>query len=119
MIPDSEIPECPESEVKSKIGKWSMNEKILEEYSVKIYEIDSFFYEHHKRKKKKGDKNRRKCILFRIDVCFTEYFLAVEINQQNHEGRELIFGKKRQEVLEKKLSCKFISINTNDAKRGV
>ena len=56
MIPDSEIPECPESEVKSKIGKWSMNEKILEEYSVKIYEIDSFFYEHHKRKKKKLTK---------------------------------------------------------------
>ena len=42
MIPDSEIPECPEFEVKSKIGKLFMNEKILEEYSVKIYEIDPF-----------------------------------------------------------------------------
>ena len=39
-IPDSEIPECPEFEVKSKIGKLFMNEKVLEEYSVKIYEID-------------------------------------------------------------------------------
>ena len=30
MIPDSEIPNCPEFEVKSKIGKLFMNEKILE-----------------------------------------------------------------------------------------
>ena len=27
-----------------------MNEKILEEYSVKIYEIDPYFYEHYKEK---------------------------------------------------------------------
>ena len=51
MIPDSEIPKCLEFEVKSKIGKLLMNEKILEEYSVKIYEIDPYFYEHHKEKK--------------------------------------------------------------------
>ena len=78
MIPDSEIPECPEFEVKSKIGKLFMNEKILEEYSVKIYEIDPYFYEHHK-EKIKFDKNEREYILFRIDVYFTQYFLAIEI----------------------------------------
>ena len=50
--------------------------------------------------KKKVNKNGRKYILFRIDVYFTEYFLAVEIDQQNHEGRELNFEKKRQEGLE-------------------
>ena len=43
MIPDSEITECPEYEVKSKIGNIFVNEKILEEYPVKIYEIDPFF----------------------------------------------------------------------------
>ena len=42
MIPDSEIPVCPEFEVKSKIGKLFMNENILEEHSVKVYEIDPF-----------------------------------------------------------------------------
>ena len=47
MIPDSEISECPEHEVKSKIGNIFVNEKILEEYSVKIYEIDPYFYEHY------------------------------------------------------------------------
>ena len=78
ISPDSEIPECPEFEVKSKIGKLFMNEKILEEYSVKIYEIDPYFYEHHK-EKIKFDKNEREYILFRIDVYFTEYFLAIEI----------------------------------------
>ena len=45
-------------------------------------------------KKKKVDKNGWKYILFRIDAYFTEYFLAVEIDEQNHEGRDLIFEKK-------------------------
>ena len=93
MIPDSEVPKCPEFEVKPKIGKLLMNEKFLEEYSVRIYEIDTYFYEHHK-EKIKVDKNGWEYILFRIDVYFTEYFLAVEIDEKNHEGRNLIFQKK-------------------------
>ena len=52
MIPDSEITECPEYEVKSKIGNIFVNEKILKEYSVKIYEIDPYFYEHYRKKYK-------------------------------------------------------------------
>ena len=50
MIPNSRIPACREFEVKSKIEKLFMNEKILGEYSDKIYEIDPFFNEHHKQK---------------------------------------------------------------------
>ena len=42
----------------------------------------------------------------------------MEIDEQNHEDREFIFEKRRQEVLEKKLGCKFIRINTSDAERG-
>ena len=97
MIPDFEIPKCPEFEVKSKIGKLFMNEKILEEYSVRIYEIDPYFYEHHK-EKIKVDKNGCEYILSRIDVYFTEYFLAVEIDEQNNQGRDLIFEKKRRSI---------------------
>ena len=52
IIPDSEIPNCPKFQVKSEIGKLFLNEKILEEYSVKMYEIDPYFYEHHKEKNK-------------------------------------------------------------------
>ena len=37
MIPDSEIPKCPEFEVKSKIRK------------IRIYEIDLSFYEHYEK----------------------------------------------------------------------
>ena len=61
MIPDSEICTCPEFEFKSKIGKLFINEKILEEYSVKIYGIDPYFYEHHK-EKVNVDKSRCKFI---------------------------------------------------------
>ena len=73
MIPDSEISKCPEHEVKSKIGIIFMNEKVLEGYSVRIYEIDPYFYEHY-RKKTQADKNDHEYILFRIDVYFTNIF---------------------------------------------
>ena len=42
-ILESEIPESPEYEVKSKIGDMFANEKILEEYSVKVYKINPYF----------------------------------------------------------------------------
>ena len=52
MIPDSEIPKCPEFEVKSKIGKIFKKHNPIEEYSVRIYEIDPYFYEHYEKKYK-------------------------------------------------------------------
>ena len=52
MIPDSEIPKCSEFEVKSKIGNIFKNQNTLEKYSVKIYEIDPYFYENYERKHK-------------------------------------------------------------------
>ena len=50
MVPDYEISVCPEHEVKSKIGSIFVNEEILEEYSVKVYEIDPYFYEYYNKK---------------------------------------------------------------------
>ena len=50
MIPDSEIPKCPEFEAKWKIGKVFKKHNLLEEYSVKVYEIDSYFYKHYEKK---------------------------------------------------------------------
>ena len=102
MIPDFEISKCPEHEVKSKIGTIFVNEKILEEYSVKIYEIDPYFYEHY-RKKIQTDENGSEYILFRIDIYFTEYFLAIEIDEKGHTDRDLIFEEKSQKALEKNL----------------
>ena len=56
MIPVYEISVSIEYVVKSKIKTIFVNEKILEEYSVKIYEIDPYFYEHYK-KKQQVDNN--------------------------------------------------------------
>ena len=102
MIPDLEIPECPEFKVKWKIGKIFKQHNPLDEYSVKIYEIDPYFYEHYE-KKIQVDKNGCKYILFRIDVYFSEYSLAVEIDEKGHTDRDFIFEEKRQKALEKNL----------------
>ena len=52
MIPESDISECPEFELKSKIGNIFVNEKILEEYSVRVYKIASYFMNITKKKYK-------------------------------------------------------------------
>ena len=69
------------------------------------------FFEYDK--KIKVGKNGCEYILFRIDAYFTEYLLAVEIDEKGHNRRDLIFEEKRQEALEKKLGCKSIRINTS------
>ena len=38
-------------------------------------------------KKIQADKNGCKYILFRIDIYFSEYFLAVEIDEKGHPDR--------------------------------
>ena len=81
-----------------------------------IYKIDSYFYKHYE--KIQVDNNRCKYILFRIDIYFSEYSLEVEIDEKGHTDRDLIFEEKRQKALEKKLGCKFIRINTSNAKNG-
>ena len=49
MIPDHEFYESIEHKVKSKIGTIFVNEDIIEEYSVKIYQIDLYFSENYKK----------------------------------------------------------------------
>ena len=56
MIPDYKISVSIEHKVKSKIGTIFVNEDILEEYSVKIYEIDLYFSENYE-KRIQVDKN--------------------------------------------------------------
>ena len=65
------------------------------------------------KKKIQVDNNDRVHILFRIDVYFTEYFLAVENGEKSHTDRDHIFEEKRQRALAKKLNCEFIGINTS------
>ena len=83
-----------EHKVRSKIGTIFVDEEILEEYSVRIYEIDLYFSENYK-KNIQVDKNGQQYILFRIDMYFTKYCLAVEIDEKGHTDRDLIFEEKR------------------------
>ena len=72
-----------------------------------------FLWASHTHTQKKTDENGHEYILFRIDVYFTKYFLAVEIHEEGHTDRDLIFEEKRQKALEKKLNCEFVRINTS------
>ena len=69
-------------------------------------------------KKIQVDKNGCKYRLFRIDIYFNKYFLAIEFDEKGHTDRDLIFEEKRQEALEKKLGYAFIKINTSNSKNG-
>ena len=93
MIPDYEISVSIEHVVKSKKGKIFVNEKILEECSVTIYEIDPYFYKHYKNKIQ-IENSDQEYILFKINIYFTEYFLAVEIDEKGHTERDVIFEEK-------------------------
>ena len=49
-------------------------------------------------------------MLFRIDAYFTEYLLAIEIDEKGNTDKDLIFEEKRQEALEKN---SILRINTS------
>ena len=59
------------------------------------------------------DNDGKKYILFRIDAYFTEYCLAIEIDEKGHTDRDTIFEQKREKAVEKKLNCIFIRFNTS------
>ena len=52
-------------------------------------------------KKIQADENGHKYMLFRINIYFSEYFLAVEIDEKEHTDRDIIFEEKCQKTLEK------------------
>ena len=56
------------------------------------------------------DENGCKYILFRIDVYFTEYLLAVEIDEKGHTDRDLIFEKKNKKHQKKKLVVNLLEL---------
>ena len=100
MIPDSVIPKCPEFEVKSKIGKIFKNQNPFEEYSVKIYEIDPYFYEHYEKK--------YKLIKMGVNIYHLELiFILVSVFQQQKLMKkdiltETLFLKKKDKKHQKK-----------------
>ena len=99
-----------EYSIKSKIGKMFLNENLFQQYYVKIYEIDPYFYKNYE-EKIKAHNNAHEYVPFSIDVSFSEYNLIVEVEGKEHTDRDLVYEKKRKEVLEKKLACKFVRTN--------
>ena len=61
-------------------------------------------------KKIQADKNGCKYILFRIDIYFSECFLAVKIDEKVHVDRDIIFEEKRQKALEKNLIVNLLEL---------
>ena len=102
----------PDTEVRSKINKIFRNHNPVEKYSVKIYKIDPYYYEQCE-KYIQVDDNECKYILFKIDIYFSKYSLAVEIDKKG-DDRNIIFEVKRQKALAKKRNCKFIRINASN-----
>ena len=60
---------CKKCSIKSKIAKIFAIQKIREEYYVKIYKIDPYFYKNYK-EKLKVDKKGHEYMLFRPDIIF-------------------------------------------------
>ena len=78
-----------------------MNEKTFEKYSVQIYKIDPYFCEHYK-ENTQAHKNGCEYMLFRIDVYFTEYLLAVEIDKKKNMLTETLFLSRKDKKHYKK-----------------
>ena len=109
MTPKSDISKCPEYKVKSKIGNIFVNEKILKEYNVKIYETDPYFCEYYK-EKIQVHENGREYTLFGIDVYFSEYLLAVEIDEKKHTARDLLCQEKDKKHQKKSLILNLLEL---------
>ena len=48
---------------------------------------------------------------YRIDLCFHEYKLAIEIDELGHNDRNIDYEIQRQRATEKEPGCVFIRIN--------
>ena len=48
---------------------------------------------------------------YRIDAYFLKYRLAIEVDEQGHNGRDSDYEIERQKAIQKELGCKFIRIN--------
>ena len=109
MIPDSEIPKCLEFEVKLKIGKIFNKHNPFEEYSVNVYEIDPYFYEHYEKKIQVG-KNGCKYILFRIIFVLVNAFWQQKLMKKYILTETLFLRKKDKNHQKKNLVVNFLEL---------
>ena len=48
---------------------------------------------------------------YRIDAYFSKYKLAIEIDEQGHNNRDIDYEMERQKSIENEIGCEFIRIN--------
>ena len=48
---------------------------------------------------------------YRIDAYFFKYKLSIEVDEQGHNDRDIIYEIERQKAIENELDCVFIRIN--------
>ena len=51
---------------------------------------------------------------YRIDLYFHEYKLVIEVDELDHNDRNIDYGIQRQKALERELNCVFIRINPDE-----
>ena len=107
MIPDFEIPMCPEFEVKSKIGKIFKKHNFLEEYSVKIYEMILIYIMKEKYKLTKMGAN---IFYFELIFILINFYQQQKLMKKDILTEILFLRKKDKKHWKKKLGCKFIRI---------
>ena len=50
-------------------------------------------------------------LIYRIDAYFPKYKLAIELDEQGHDDRDIDYEIERQKAIENRLGCEFIRIN--------
>ena len=93
MIPDSEISECADMKSNQKQETYLSMEKYSNNILSGFIKLILIFMSITG-KKTEVDENRGQYILFRIDVYFIEYILAVEIDKKGHTDRTLFLRRK-------------------------
>ena len=53
-------------------------------------------------------------LTYRVDLCFHDYKLSIEIYEKGHNDRDENHEKQRLKQIEKKFECKFIRINPDE-----
>ena len=104
-------------DAQSKIMKIFKKYNPLENYFVKIQVPDSYFLENYK-EKIWFYKDGAEFIIFKIDVYFDKFSLAIDIDTESLTNRELVFEEKRIHELKVKLNCNFIVINSFNTRNG-
>ena len=51
---------------------------------------------------------------YRIDLCFHDYILAIEVDEKGHADMNTAHEIKRQDAIKEKLGCEFIRINPDE-----